>query len=106
MFDNGPNALGNGQLVNSYRDEKLASQDLLLRQLAGIISQKIDAAFINANTDLKKEIYLMLKFNDDYNQTQFTADMNVLFIPADDIHHLKFREDPDTHRGISDLWDA
>lgn len=106
MFDNGPNGIGNGNMTNSYREERVASQDMMLRQLAGIISQKIDAAFINANTDLKKEIYLMLKFNDDYNQAQFTADMNVLFIPADDIHHLKFREDPDTHRGISDLWDA
>lgn len=106
MFDNGPTGIGNGNVSNSYSEERLASQDMLLRQLAGIISQKIDAAFINSNTDLKKEIYLMLKYNDDYNQAQFTADMNVLFIPADDIHHLKFREDPDTHRGISDLWDS
>lgn len=101
MFNNGP--IG----TNITSDEDTANQnDLLLRRIAGEISQKVDKAFINANADLKKEIYLMLKFNDKYNQISHTIDMDIVFIPADDIHHLKFREDPETHRGVSDLWDA
>ena len=102
MFNNGP--IG----TNISNDEDTANQnDLLLRRLSAEISSRIDKAFINANVDLKKEIYLMLKFNDRYNQTPGNGfDMDILFIPADDIHHLKFREDPETHRGVSDLWDA
>ena len=101
MFNNAP--VSN---ISNYNEDEVNKRDLLLRTVAGQISQKIDKAFINANTDLKKEIYLMLRFNDRYNQIAYTMDMDVVFIPADDIHHLKFREDPETHRGISDLWDS
>lgn len=87
-------------------EDEANHHDMLLRRIAGQISQRIDKAFINANADLKKEIYLMLRFNDTYNQISDSVDMDVVFIPADDIHHLKFKEDPITHRGISDLWDA
>lgn len=98
----------NGQVSNqaNHNEDEINRRDLLLRTIAGQISQKVDAAFINANTDLKKEIYQMLKFNDKYNQVSHTIDMGVVFIPADDLHHLKFREDPETHRGISDLWES
>ena len=101
MFNNGQVATQ----VNNNEDVE-NQKNLLLRTLAGKISQKIDAAFINSNTDLKEEIYKILRFNDKYNQVSHTIDMDVVFVPSDDIHHLKFREDPDTHRGISDLWDA
>lgn len=101
MFNNG--AVSNKMTSN----EDIANQnDLLLRTIAGQISQKIDKAFINANSDLANEIYLILKFNDKYNQITRDMSMNITFIPSEDIHHLKFREDPDTHRGISDLWDS
>ena len=101
MFNNAPVSS-----AQNYNEDEVNRRDLLLRTVAGQISQKIDKAFINANTDLKKEIYLMLRFNDRYNQVSHTMDMDVVFIPADDIHHLKFREDPETHRGVSDLWDS
>lgn len=101
MFNNGQVATQ----VNNNEDIE-NQKNLLLRTLAGKISQKIDAAFINSNADLKEEIYKILRFNDKYNQVSHTIDMDVVFVPSDDIHHLKFREDPDTHRGISDLWDA
>lgn len=102
MFNNGLA----GSTDGSPNADQANQNDKLLRTIAGQISQKIDKAFINANTDLKKEIYLLLKFNDKYNQVSNIMDMDIVFIPADDIHHLKFREDPETHRGISDLWDA
>ena len=95
MFNNG--TLSDAEKVNG---------DQILKTIAGKIAQQIDAAFINANSDLADEIYLLLKYNDKYNQIDKSISMNVTFIPADDIHHLKFREDPDTHRGISDLWDS
>ena len=101
MFNNAPSSN-----QANYNEDEVNKKDLLLRTVAGQISQKIDKAFINSNTDLKKEIYLMLRFNDRYNQISHTMDMDVVFIPSDDIHHLKFREDPETHRGISDLWDS
>ena len=101
MFNNAP--VSNAQ---NYNEDEVNRRDLLLRSIAGQISQKIDKAFINANTDLKREIYLMLRFNDRYNQVSHTMDMDVVFIPSDDIHHLKFKEDPETHRGVSDLWDS
>ena len=101
MFDNA--ALGGNHKISEDSTNK---KDMLLRTIAGQISEKIDKAFINSNTDLQREIYLLLKFNDTYNQITNDINMNIVFIPADDIHHLKFRDDPTTHRGISDLWDA
>lgn len=102
MFDNGPI----GAQSSNYDEDEVNNKDMLLRSLAANISDKIDAAFINANADLKKELYLLLKFNDKYNQLTHTPDLNIVFIPADDIHHLKFNDDPITHRGISDLWNS
>lgn len=100
MFNNAAAGSTNGV----HNEDQANKSDMLLRTLAGEISQKIDKAFINSNVDLKKEIYLLLQYNDKYNQISHNID--IVFIPVDDIHHLKFREDPETHRGISDLWDA
>ena len=101
MFSNDSSANQMATDVDSYNQK-----NILLKTLAGQLSKKIDAEFINANIDLKKEIYQILKFNDSYNQVNNSVQMNVMFISADDIHHLKFRENPKTHRGISDLWDS
>ena len=98
MFNNG--------IISGNQDQTRPDNEGILRVIAGKISQEIDAAFINANADLKKEIYLMLKYNDRFNTINKSLYMNVTFIPADDIHHLKFREDPETHRGVSDLWNS
>lgn len=102
MFDNGPI----GAQSSNYDEDEVNNKDMLLRSLAANISDKIDSAFINANADLKKELYLLLKFNDKYNQLAHTPELDIVFIPADDIHHLKFNDDPITHRGISDLWNS
>ena len=102
MFDNGPI----GAQSSNYDEDEVNNKDMLLRSLAANISDKIDAAFINANAHLKTELYLLLKFNDKYNQLTHTPDLDIVFIPADDIHHLKFNDDPITHRGISDLWNS
>jgi len=90
---------GNGE--NQLSDP---NGDLMLRNIAGKISQNIDSTFINNNQDLRNEIYMMLKYNDQYNQLSDALDVNVTFIPPEDIVHLKFNEDPKTHRGRSDIW--
>lgn len=94
--------------INSiFKQNKEDSEgDPLLKSIAGKISNAINATFINSNSDLSKEIYLMLRYNDRYNISKTSMDMNVTFIPADDVHHLKFKTDPNTNRGISDLWDS
>lgn len=105
------NVNGYNSITSMFNNEKVGSAnkttgDEILKIVAGKISQAIDRTFINSNPNLKREIYLMLKYNDKYNALDRSLNMNIVFIPADDIHHLKFREDPETHRGISDLWDA
>lgn len=80
--------------------------DQTLKYIAGKISENIDATFINAHQDLREEIYMMLKYNDTFNQVANTVDINVTFIPPEDITFIKFNEDPRTHRGRSDLWNG
>ena len=89
---------------NKLSDELFDQQtDLFVGQLANQISQKIDAQFINANIDLADEIYSILRYNDKFCVTQGMNNINVTFIPADDIIHFYFKKDNKTHRGISDL---
>lgn len=76
-------------------------QDMMLRSMASQISGFIDDKFINNNIDLSKELYMILKYNDIYNNPNAT--MKVTYLPPEDVVHIKFREDPKTHRGISDL---
>ena len=90
---------------NSY-DAREEEGDNMLRYISGKIAENIDAAFINANQNLRKEIYTMLKYNDKFNRLADTVEMNVTYIPPEDIIHIKFNEDPKTHRGRSDIWDG
>lgn len=94
--------LKNGKLVMQNETEK---KDLLLRQMSSKLSQFIDTNFIKANQDLKKEIYMILKYNQDNNMSEPTS-MNITFIPVEDMVHMYFNKDEKTHRGISDLDNA
>ena len=76
----------------------------LLRNIASDLATKIDTKFIDNNQDLKKEIYYILKYNDEYNTIAGqTQNIRVSYIPPEDIHHIYFELDEDTGRGISDL---
>ena len=77
-------------------------QELAIRYIASRISSAIDTKFINANKDLKEEIYAILNYNDKFDVSR-TNDIGVSFIPAEDIVHCYFKLDETTHRGISDL---
>lgn len=85
--------------------EQAQRREELLRYLASELSAKIDASFVNANQDLKKEIYYILKYNDEFAKSHGDKINNVrcTYIPPEDIHHLYFNLNEDTGRGISDL---
>lgn len=92
-----------GNAINQTKED---DGDNILKYIAGKISDNINTAFINSNQNLKKEIYMMLRYNDKYNRVVNTMNVNVTFIPPEDIVHIRFNEDPKTHRGRSDLWNG
>ena len=84
-------------------DEK--DEDMALKYLVQNIVNQMDDKFINTNEDLAKEIYIMLKCNDQFSLDQST-DIRVTFLPPEDVFHFYFRLDPKTHHGISDLKES
>lgn len=80
--------------------------DMLLSFISQKISDNIDAHFINANKDLKEEIYSILKYNDKFNVMNGVNDIIVSFLPADDVFHFFLKQDRKTHRGISSIKKA
>lgn len=84
--------------------DNMQRREELLRSIANNLADKINPEFINANQDLKKEIYYILKYNDDFNAAAGrTNNIRVSYIPPEDMHHMYFDLDEDTGRGISDL---
>lgn len=84
--------------------DSMQRREELIRSIANNLADKIDTKFINANQDLKKEIYYILKYNDSFNASAgSTNNIRVSYIPPEDIHHIYFDLDEDTGRGISDL---
>lgn len=79
--------------------------DNLLKYISGNLSKYIDAKFVNANQDLRKEIYMILKHNEIMNDPS-NAKIKVTFIPPDDMIHIHFKLDKLTHHGVSDLENA
>ena len=97
---------GSSNVLNSYNKAMSEDQqDLAIRYICSKMSDQIDAHFINANKDLKEEIYSVLRYNEKFDITR-TNNINVTFIPAEDMIHCYFELDEDTHRGISDLQKA
>lgn len=91
---------------NSYGYEMSTDQkELAIRFIASRISTAIDTKFINANKDLKEEIYAILRYNENFNINR-TSNIGVTFLPANDVVHCYFKMDWKTHRGISDLQNA
>lgn len=77
-------------------------QEEMLKYVAGQLSQFIDKEFVQANQDLREEIYMILKYNDTFN-TPAIDKVKISFVPPEDMIHVYFKLDPITHRGISDL---
>ena len=79
------------------------NDNIIIKKIAKELSEKIDAKFINANQDLTKEIYAILKYNIKHNDSGRVTKMRVTFIPPEDIIHSFFNKDPRSNRGISSL---
>lgn len=98
--------LGGLRPRRSQRDrENMTTQTMdntILIKLARQISKKIDKKFINANQDIAKEIYTILKYNADHANGKVSK-IRISFIPPEDIVHCYFDINDKTHRGISDL---
>lgn len=90
--------------TNSMTDQA-NKQNSILRYISNQISQFIDANFVNSNQDLRDEIYMILKYNEQNNISRLNK-MKVTFIPPDDMEHVYFKMHDETHRGISDLHKA
>lgn len=86
-----------------HKEDIRDDHDIVIRYIASKISQNIDAKFINANQDLKEEIYSVLKYNNRFNMNMENNAINVTYLPPQDLYHFYFKLDPDLHRGISDL---
>ena len=75
--------------------------DSIVKTVANKLSAAIDTKFIKLNKDLSKEIYTVLKHD---LQAGRKNKYNVTFLPPDDVVHCYYKLDPDTYRGISDLY--
>lgn len=84
---------------NLYQDTNIEN---IVMNVASNISAGINKNFVNANQDLTKEIYAILKSNELFSQKYRTNELKVSFLPEEDVHVLAFNVDPDTHRGVSD----
>lgn len=76
--------------------------DKVIHYITDKLVKHIDAKFIENNPDIKKEIYMIMKHNDLFNSNK-SSNINITFIPPEFIHHMYFKLDKKTHRGISDL---
>lgn len=76
--------------------------DQVLAKIAMSISRRIDTQFVNANQDLAREIYTILKYNADNGHGKVSR-IRVSFIPPSDMVHVYFDMHDKTHRGISDI---
>jgi len=100
----------NGKTYNSLTnnttlatDDFDVQNDILISHIATTLADKIDAKFINANLDLKEQIYSILRYNDKFCSTHGRNNITVTFLPVEDVHHFYHKFNKKTHRGISDL---
>ena len=87
-----------------FEDEQkqTSATDELLKYLSSAIVANLDDKFINNNPKLKKEIYAVLKYNDMFNAAGLDR-IRITYLSPNDVEHITFNEDPDTHRGIPDI---
>ena len=110
FIENGNRTMGMVNTITGLRSngkseafDAMQRREELLRYLSSELASKIDTKFINNNQDLKKEIYYILKYNDQYQNNLSKTNIRVTYIPPEDVHHIYFNLDENTHRGISDL---
>ena len=92
-----------GSTARRLQENRANEDNVILKKIAMDVSQHIDAKFINANQDLTKEIYMILKYNMTHNEEGRISRVKVTFIPPEDMIHSYFHLDPKSHRGVSAL---
>jgi hypothetical protein len=105
-YSTGINSIGTSGKVNRALEKSNEdSKNKIINYVAKQLSDVIDKNFINANQDLRKELYMILSHNQLFNSssTNMTGNIEISFLPAEDVVHIAFDKDPITHRGISDL---
>ena len=87
-----------------FEDEQnqTSATDELMKYLSSAIVANLDDKFINNNPKLRKEIYSVLKYNDVFNAAGIDR-IRITYLSPNDVEHITFKEDPDTHRGIPDI---
>lgn len=87
-----------------FEDEQntRSATDDLMKYLSYAITSNLDDKFINNNPKLRKEIYAILKYNDIMNASGLDR-IRITYLSPNDVEHITFKEDEDTHRGISDI---
>lgn len=90
---------------NTLKNNKKEYEDFI-RIISNRLAQDINARFVNNNEDLAQSIYLILLANDKLNSQMNYANINITFIPIEDIHHLYFELCPYTHHGKSSLLNS
>ena len=93
------NHMKNVDITNQSMEDQ---RNKILSHFAANIVKGIDYTFVNNNQDLAKEIYNILLHNDIFNSKNMDT-IRISFLPESDVEHVFFRQDPITHRGISDL---
>lgn len=95
-----------GNTARRLAENRSDGDSEILKKIAIEISNHIDSKFVNANQDLTKEIYLILKYNMEHNGAGRINKVRVTFISAEDIIHSYFKKDSKSNRGISALYRA
>lgn len=95
------NSISKTAALSKHRIES-EQKNQMLYKIASNISSKLDAKFINANQDLTREIYLILKHKNLMDERHKNT-ISITFVPPSDIVHFYFKKDKVSHRGISDL---
>lgn len=102
----GLNTVSNNRRLSRNVDKfNTDEQNKLINYISGEVYKMIDAKFINNNQELRKEIYTILKHSDLFNSTTPLQEghIKVSFLSVDDVEHIYFNMDKETHRGKSDL---
>lgn len=89
--------------TNDLINKEIQQRDNIIRTIASKLSTVIDKKFINANQDLKEELYLILKYNMTNGNENSLSSLKVSYIPPEEMMHWYFKKDPNTHRGVSAL---
>lgn len=90
----------NGFNQNHPDVKKESPDEKAIKFMAKKLANFIDTSFINTNQDISNDIYNILKYAGDLGTKK---KVRVTFIPKEDMEHIFFKQDPITHRGISDI---